>query len=104
MDFAMPPFSSLVARFCATSTPVLQISKRLAAQSFMELWARSTAPKSDTLGQGSTSSKRLAARFVDANTVAAADGRKWTADRDQVLDRPCDKRSRRGSPNRPDIG
>jgi hypothetical protein len=50
MDFAMPRFSSLVARFCATSTPVLQISKRLAAQSFMELWARSTAPKSGTLG------------------------------------------------------
>jgi hypothetical protein len=50
MDFAMPQFSSLVARFCATSTPVLQILKKLAAQIFMELWARSTAPKSDTLG------------------------------------------------------
>jgi hypothetical protein len=31
MDFAMPPVHVFVARFCATSTPVLQVSKRLAA-------------------------------------------------------------------------
>jgi hypothetical protein len=48
MDFALPRISSLVAGFCATSTPVLQVSKRLAAHNFMELWARSTAPKSGT--------------------------------------------------------
>ena len=48
MDFTLPRLSSLVAGFCATSTPVLQVSKKLAAHNFMELWARSTAPKSGT--------------------------------------------------------